>query len=180
MLEAALSGSIVVLDRLCVTDDAVDPGGECRARLKDMGQALTRVAGDRLSQSGAERAIREFGARNELRLGALSGPIASVTGVEAFVAEEDDGMGAVYCYATGSREGTVSWVRKGIGWAYRRYALEFAVVGLPLSREETMDGGAFSRFERGFIEWRSADSKVRAFLGRYPDRTNPVGKPVRI
>ena len=178
-LTASVSSSLAVFERLA-EGGSVDPGGECRARLLELSDTLARAASQDMSFAVAKRLLDEFAARNALRVGSPSGPVFSASGARAFCAEENDGVGMVYCYATGHRKGAVAWVRKGIAWYYRQNPDLAKHLGLPLGREETMVGGSFSRFERGFIEWSSTGSMARAYSGPYPDRSRLIGKPARI
>jgi hypothetical protein len=179
LLRVALRATAMLLETMAGTQH-VDSGGECRLRLRLLSEALSKNQDVDLANPAARRALEAFASQMRLVIGPTVEAAQSVTGERAYRARETDGMGLLYCYASGPNRGRIAWVRKGIGIAARRHE-QLRALGFPLGREETMEGGAFSRFERGFVEWKeSAYHEVRAFLGEYPDRSRPLGPSLRI
>jgi hypothetical protein len=91
----------------------------------------------------------------------------SPAGTKAYRARSSDGMGVVYCHASGPLRGHAYYVRKGIGYVYE-YLLGGSTcsLGLPTSNEELVDGNGFptSYFERGYIDWSPQTGLARAML----------------
>lgn len=91
----------------------------------------------------------------------------SPVGTKAYRARSSDGMGVVYCHASGPLRGHAYYVRKGIGYVYE-YLLggSTSSLGLPTSNEELVDGNGFptSYFERGYIDWSPRTGMARAIL----------------
>lgn len=88
-------------------------------------------------------------------------------GTLSFRSYAADGLGVVYCHATGSRRGSAFYVRKGIGWFYEQVlGGSSSRLGLPTSNEELVDRtrGAASFFEGGRIDWSLRTSVARATL----------------
>lgn len=86
-------------------------------------------------------------------------------GTESFCAHVNDGKGILYCHATGNYAGQVFYVRKGIGYHYKRIlGGASSYLGLPLSNEyDSKDGNKRSDFEGGYIKWIASQNKLQIY-----------------
>ena len=85
-------------------------------------------------------------------------------GTVGFVLLAGDDKAALFCHASGARCGRVFEVHGGIGWCYlARLGAATGFLGLPVSDERPVEGGARSDFEAGYVEWRRQESTVFAY-----------------
>jgi len=124
-----------------------------------------------LSASSAESIIQSFSELRRIKIGHVSVGLKSALGTYSYTAKARDGMGAIYCHASGPLKGQTFYVRKGIGIVYEQFLNENkSKLGLPVSNEELVDGKGYptSFFENGFIEW-SPDTWIAKAVLYTPD-----------
>jgi hypothetical protein len=112
-------------------------------------------------------AIKNLAVKRNAKIGEIEVAPPSPLGTLSYRAKVMDGMGVIYCHASGIRQGQAFYVRKGIGILYE-YMLNGSAspLGLPISNEELVDGNGFptSYFENGSIEWSPKTWIARAIL----------------
>jgi hypothetical protein len=122
---------------------------------------------DCLSFAEAARLINQFARLRRTAVVEVREGVTSSSGAKAFSAMTTDGMGVVYCHATGAYSSQVFYVRKGISIFYHEdHGGPSGQLGLPVSNEELADGSGFptSYFEKGLIEWSPKTWKAQAYL----------------
>ncbi|HKI01308.1 MAG TPA: toll/interleukin-1 receptor domain-containing protein [Thermoanaerobaculia bacterium] len=120
-----------------------------------------------LSIQEAESLILDLAQRRRAGVGPIEPAPVSPSGTASFRAKAMDGLGVIYCHASGALRGQAFYVRKGIGYYYE-YLLggSESSLGLPVSNEELVDGKGFptSYFEHGCIDWSPKTAVARAVL----------------
>jgi hypothetical protein len=123
---------------------------------------------ERLSWVEAVRLINQFVRLRRIEIADMQeAEVVSSSGARAYYAVATDGLGVVYCHATGAYRGQVFYVRRGISiFFHEDHGGPSGALGLPVSNEELADGSSFptSYFEKGLIEWSSKTWEAQAYL----------------
>jgi hypothetical protein len=147
-----------------------------RALLKSMGNHL---GGRReIAMDEAARLIQRFCQLRRVKISSIEPSRVSSSGTTYFTARASDGLGCIYCHATGRYIGEVYYVRKGISYYYHNHiGGPESPLGLPISNEELVEPVGFptSYFENGYIDWSPKTGEARA-IQFAPDGERAIGK----